>query len=354
MLQRLFTTRLLKPGDLPPSDQAMRVVGVCNPAAQTFGDGVALVARVVEQPVEQRPGQFPSPRYADGSLVTDWLDAEDCDSSDPRLYVGRRSGVVRLRFVSHLRVFLSEDGTAIDEATPAAMLIPQGPYESFGIEDPRITKIGATYYITYVGVSPHGVCTRMMSTTDFVQFHRHGTIFCPDNKDVVLFPEKVLGEYVALHRPMPSMRFSPPQVWLARSPDLLHWGNHQPLLGGDGAADAIDRVGGGTPPIRTDRGWLTLYHASDKKHGEQGVGVYTASAMILDEDHPAKIVARSRGPVMQPEEMFERQGFVDNVVFPTAMLRRDGMLFVYYGAADENLAVCGFGVQDLLDACLPV
>lgn len=354
MLLRQFTARILKPADLSPTNPVMRVVGVFNPGAESFGDGVALVARVVEQVVEERAGYLSSPRYDDAGLTVDWLKQEDCDCSDPRVYVSRADASVRLRFVSHLRVFISKDGRSVAPDTPAVTILPEGPYESFGIEDPRITKIGATYYITYVGVSPHGVCTRLMSTTDFTQFHRHGTIFCPDNKDVVLFPEKILAEYVALHRPMPSMRFSPPQVWLARSPDLLHWGNHQRLLGGDNAADHRDRVGGGTPPIRTDRGWLTLYHGSDKKPGQTGAGVYTASAMILDTDNPARIIARSKGPVMRPEAPFERSGFVDNVVFPTAMLRREGLLFVYYGAADECLAVCGFDVQDVLDACEPV
>lgn len=350
MLLRQFTTRMLKPTDLSPSQAALDVVGVFNPGAEIFGDGVAIVARVAEQVTEQRDGFFPSPRYHKGSLEVDWLDAAGCDCSDPRVYVIKKDGTVRLRFVSHLRVYLSKDGRQVDPAAPVATILPEGPYESFGIEDPRITKIGATYYITYVGVSPHGVCTRLMSTTDFTQFHRHGTIFCPDNKDVVLFPDKILGKHVALHRPMPSMKFAPPQVWLARSPDLLHWGSHQRLLGG-GGPEASDRVGGGTPPIRTDRGWLTLYHGSDKKPGETGAGTYTASAMILDLDNPAKIIARSKGPVMRPEAPFERSGFVDNVVFPTAMLRREGLLFVYYGAADESVAVCGFDVQDVLDAC---
>lgn len=351
MLLRQFTHCILRPSDLESASELTQVVGTFNPGAESFGQGVAVVARVAEEAVEKRSGRFSSPRYEGEELRVDWLDQDDCDCSDPRIYVMKTDGTVRLRFVSHLRVYFSEDGRTIDAKNPLATILPEGEYESFGIEDPRVTRIGSTYYITYVGVSPHGVCTRLMSTTDFKLFKRHGTIFCPDNKDVVLFPEKVLGEYIALHRPMPSMKFSPPQVWLARSPDLMHWGKHLRLLGGVGDGSSRDRVGGGTPPIMTDRGWLTLYHGSDKKPSQEGAGVYSAGALLLDADNPGRVIAKSLSPVMKPEAPFEKNGFVENVVFPTAMIRREGMLFVYYGAADENLAVCGFDIQDVLDAC---
>ena len=96
--------------------------------------------------------------------------------------------------------------------------------EEFGLEDPRITQIGDRFYITYVAVSRHGPATALASTTDFKTIERHGIIFCTENKDVVLLPERIGGEYVAIHRPVGDMPFSRPEMWTARSPDLIHWG----------------------------------------------------------------------------------------------------------------------------------
>ena len=352
-LARLFTRCMLTPKDLRPSDPAVRVVGVLNPGVSEVGGRTAILARVVEQPLEQRSGMLPSPRYGDNQrLVIDWLAAEDCDLSDPRLYVSKKTGLVRLRFVSHLRLFWSDDGQTICKDDPGQVtILPEDGYETYGIEDPRITTIDGMHTITYVGVSPRGVCTMLMSTTDFVHFKRHGVIFCPDNKDVVLFPERILGQYIAMHRPMPSMRFMPPQVWLARSSDLISWGGHQQLAGLDSSGNSRDRVGGGTPPVKTRAGWLTIYHGSDKQPDQDGAGTYTAGALLLDLDNPAKIVGKSDGPIMIPREDFEREGFVNNVIFPTAVIERGDELHVYYGAADQCIGVCGFKTAELIELC---
>ena len=214
MIDRLFSRRVLSPSDLAPLRDSTRVAGAFNPGAVDTPDGVVLLVRVVEEVAERRDGQYPSPRIAaDGAFEVDWLDAGDVDLLDPRVYTNRHDGSLRLRFISHMKVVRlgKDDQTPIDLDGP--VIAPEGPYESYGIEDPRITKIGATYYITYVAVSPQGVNTCLMSTTDFVEFERHGIIFCTDNKDVVLFPEKILGDYVAMHRPMPSMKFSTPRIW---------------------------------------------------------------------------------------------------------------------------------------------
>lgn len=289
MLERLFTDKLISPPDLKPSHDGLEVIGVFNPGVVRFGDRIFIAARVVERPTERRDGFYASPRFKDGSYDVDWLPHDNTDAeTDPRCYFTKDTGALRLRFISHMRIFESPDGRSVVNPADALAVMPEGDYEQYGIEDPRITVIGGTAYITYVAVSGHGVCTCLMSTTDFKQFHRHSIIFCPDNKDVVLFPEKILGDYVAMHRPMPSMPFSPPKVWVGRSTDLIHWGAHRQLvIAGDGTADHHrDRVGGGTPPIKTDRGWLTIYHGSDKKPGAKGVGRYTAGALLLDLAQP--------------------------------------------------------------------
>jgi predicted GH43/DUF377 family glycosyl hydrolase len=234
----------------------------------------------------------------------------------------------------------------VDEVS-GPCFVPQNEYETFGVEDPRLTRIGDRYTFTYVAVSPHGAATALASTTDFVRFERQGVIFCPENKDVLLFGERIGGRFAAIHRPSPSMRFSPPQMWLAWSCDLVHWGEHQFLFGGGGAWDAA-RVGGGCPPLRTPRGWLEIYHGSAATAEQGAVGTYGAGAFLMDLSDPARIIARSAGPIMLPEADFETDGFVPNVVFPTGIVERDGTLLVYYGAADTCTGVVGYERDELL------
>lgn len=349
MLERRFTHQMLKPADLAALRPNTRVVGAFNPGAATFGDGVVLLVRVVEEIAETRDGYLASPRIDENrELVTDWIEADTCDLSDPRLYVRKGDGRTRLRFISHIKVVFSTDGKTADNFDER-VISPKGEYEEYGIEDPRITQIGGTYYITYVGVSRHGVCTCLMSTTDFQTFQRHGVILAPDNKDVVLFPEKIMGTYIAMHRPMPSMKFSPPAIWMARSMDLMHWGKHEHLHSGDG--EDAERVGGGTAPLRTERGWLTVYHGNEKMPPDADGNIrvrYTGGAMLMDLQNPAIVLGRSAEPIMVPEEPFETEGFVDNVVFPTAAIERGDAIWVYYGAADESVGVTAFDKGALL------
>lgn len=346
MLDRLFTNCMIRPGDIPPSSDTMRVVGTFNPGAASYRQGVVLLVRVVEQPVESRKGYVASPRIdPEQGVVVDWLDENEYHTKDPRQAKHKKTGESRLRFLSYLKVIHSADGRTPDNFA-GPVIAPQGPNESYGIEDPRITKIGSTYHITYVAVSPHGIATGLLSTTDFATFRRHGLIFCPENKDVVIFPEKVMGEYIALHRPSGSINFQPPEIWLARSPDLIHWGTHARLLGGelDGMAD---RIGGGTPPIRTREGWLMIYHQSVKTKHSDVAGIYSGYSMLLDLDNPTMILGRSREPVMTPTEPFEKEGFLGGVVFPTGIVERDDELLIYYGAADECVGVTAFSREAL-------
>ncbi len=350
ILPRLFTHCLLRPEDLDPSRPELKVIGAFNPGgvALADGSGMILLLRVAEQIVEEREGHEASPRITpDGDLHVDWLDKDDLDLTDPRNCWSKDRSSVRLRFISHLRVVrLAPDGvTIVDLDGPRIM--PADEFETYGIEDPRITRIDDTYYITYVGVSRHGAATRLISTKDFINFDRHGTIFAPDNKDVSLFPERINDKYIAIHRPMPSIPFQGPQMWLATSPDLIHWGEHQPLLGGNCSA-FTERVGGGAPPLPTPRGWLTIYHGSTR--GEGVAGVYRGGLMLLDHDNPGHLLANADHPFMEPEKDFEQKGFVDHVVFPTAAIPLNDQILIYYGAADERVGVTAYPLDTLLAA----
>ncbi len=350
MLTRLENKLLLRPADLTPTDERLRIVSAFNPGVIDTDDGVAIVVRVAEAVAERRDGHTALPRWHEGGIVIDWLANDALRPVDPRV-VEQRDGRTRLTFTSHLRIVRSGDGLHVDPAAikAAARFDPALLYEAFGVEDPRITKLDGRYWITHVAVSPHGAATALASTTDFASFERHGVIFPPENKDVVLFPQKVGGRYVAMHRPNPRTHFSPPEIWLAYSDDLMHWGRHTPLTvpGGQWSAG---RIGGGCPPVLTERGWLVIYHGNDRTvdSEEAHVGSYFGAAVLLAGDDPSRVIAHSDGPIIAPQTDYEVDGFVPNVVFPTSAVERGGRLLVYYGAADTATAVVVWSVDELM------
>ena len=373
--QRVLTRLLVSPADVRPQFEGFEVIGTFNPAAIEFDGGVALLIRVVEQPIEKRDGFIALPYWDHqrGEIAIDWRPLDQVVLVDPRIVRLKPSGHPRLTFISWLQVAFSRDGLTIDRFGPP--MLPETRYETFGVEDPRLARFGDRYYFTYVAVSRHGIATALASTSDFQSFQRHGIIFCPENKDVILFPEQINGEYVAFHRPNPNAHFAAPEIWLARSPDLLYWGGHERLLGNE-AGWATVKVGGGTPPIRTPQGWLSLYHghiapkinSSIASRGvrsaelaagpapgapQTDIGEYAAATLLQSLDDPAQILGMSRHPVMRAETDFERTGYLPNIVFPTAMLPRGEHVDVYYGAADTATGVARYSLEDLLSATAP-
>lgn len=369
-LPRLETRCLIRPADLPPSRDDFEVVGTFNPAAIQLDDGsVVMLVRVAERPVETRDGFVASPRYTpDGEIELDWIDADRVTTNDPRMAIFNDTGFKRLTFINHLRVVrLAEDGVTIREVGP--IIDYHADHATFGLEDPRLTRLGDTYYITAVGASHHGVCTVLLGTQDFETYDDRGIAFCRENKDIVLFPEKIGGRYAAIHRPTGKFEVTQPEMWLAFSPDLKHWGDHQPLWGsGPGSQGRSEspatssggggwddgRVGGGVPPIRTEAGWLVIYHASCKPGPGEPIGVYAAGALLLDLDDPSRVLAASPDAFMRPEEDFERSGFVKAVVFPTGYAMRGEDLLLYYGAADTSVGVVRYRLKDLIESLEPI
>ena len=355
LLERVSNPCLLRPGDIPPSDERLRVAGVFNPGAAEVDGEVLLLARVAESVRETRPGWRGLPRFAPGEgLVIDWVREDDVIELDPRVVQRKADGLVRLTFISHLRVVYCGDGRAV-RSVDGPVFAPEAPWEAFGVEDPRITPIGDAWRIAYVAVSPHGVCAALASTRDFRSFERHGVILPVENKDVALFPERIGGEYWCFHRPVCAMPFARPEMWLARSPDLLHWGGHQPFSPGPAGRWETGRMGASVPPFATPEGWLEIYHGNIREEGDgAAVGAYSAGAFLLDRDNPARMLARTPEPILLPEAAFEREGFLPNVVFPTGAVQRDGTLLVYYGAADACVGMVEWRMADLMNALRPV
>jgi predicted GH43/DUF377 family glycosyl hydrolase len=292
-------------------------------------------------------GEVAAPVYDPGSgrlEVRRWeRGAPGVDTSDPRVIVA--DGRTWLTSISHLRVARSSDGIHFDiEPTPA--LSPATQYEAFGVEDPRITPLDGTYWVNYTAVSPHGIATALASTPDFVSFERHGIVFPPNNRDVTIFPERIDGRYVALHRPMPA-GVGEPAIWSASSIDLLAWGDHR-LVATARPGDWEDaKVGGGAVPFRVrvdgrDH-WLAVYHGvSGSPH------VYSLGALLLDGDNPSRVIARSREPILRPEAPYERSGFFGGVVFTCGLVAEGDRVRIYYGAADGVTAVADLSLAEIL------
>jgi predicted GH43/DUF377 family glycosyl hydrolase len=268
---------------------------------------------------------------------------------------------MRLKFVSHLRLF-ETDATGRRIAGELGAFSCVGAMESFGVEDARTTLVDDVVFMSYVSVSEHGACTSLATTRDFRTFDRLGVVFCSENKDVVLFPERDdAGELVALHRPNTFQRFCKPEIWLARSVDGRRWGGHVPVWAGVYPWER-DRVGAGCPPVRLRSGrfaghWLELYHGSEPSSRKGKVGAYRAGAMVLDGADPSRVLAVTPEPIMAAAEPWEREGFVDDVVFPTGLVDDPTGEFdwlAYYGGADTALGVIGLHADALFAGLVEV
>lgn len=347
LLKRHDERLLLSPADLKPLRDDFEIAGVFNPGAISANGEVVLLVRVAERPRERRAGFVGLPRWDTKSgLTIDWVPEEELEPVDPRVVKRKADALIRLTFTSHLRVVRCGAGRSVEQVTTDSFL-PSCELEEYGVEDPRITALGGRYYFTYVAVSRHGAATALASTTDFHQFERHGVIFCPENKDVVLFPERIDGEYVALHRPNAATPFCRPEMWVARSGDLVHWGRHECLHGGAMAWEG-GRVGAGTPPVRAGEGWLEIYHGNRLPTRPGEVGMYSTGVMLLDPKNPAIVRKRTAASVMEPTTEFERHGFVPDVVFPTGIVDSADSYLIYYGAADCCTAMVEFKRDEVL------
>ena len=216
---------------------------------------------------------------------------------------------------------------------------PQTDEEMYGVEDPRITFLEGYYYVLYTAYSPEGTRISLARTKNFITYERFGVVIPDvDNKDAALFPEKIGGKYVMLHR-------IHPDIWLAFSDDLIHWGDFVKIASPrKGMWDDL-KIGAGAPPIKTEYGWLLLYHGVQKAKRP----VYRLGFLLLDLEDPTKVLKRSEEPVLEPELPWEKFGGVPNVVFSDAMVEYSGKLYVYYGAADNHIALATIDLDEVIE-----
>jgi len=240
-----------------------------------------------------------------------------------------------------------------------------GPEFIKRIYDPRLTVIEGRIYACFAADTAHGICGVMATTEDFEHF-TFVSLSAPDNRNMVLFPEKIGGEFVRLERPFPVyMRENPEAfpVWSSRSSDLLSWGHHRPVLGAEELPYANSKIGPAAPPVRTPKGWLVPLHAVFKDtakllHGWEPRGwnkTYYAGLALLDLEDPSRVVGLMREPLLAPEAPYELEGFRGSVIFPCGLTLEDsGEVRLYYGAADTCVALATGHVDDLLAACTPL
>ena len=223
-----------------------------------------------------------------------------------------------------------------------------GEYEEYGVEDVRISKIEDEFLLTYSAYSRHGVRIGLAKTKDFKTVERISLITQADLRNVVIFPEKINGQYVRLDRP--HSEISKWSIWISYSPDLIHWGNSKVVIKPETYHWDEMKIGPGATPIKTNKGWLNIYHGVFETMS--GV-VYRLGVALHDLKDPSSVLGVSDEWILQPEDPWEITGYVPNVVFTCgAIAESDGSVKIYWGGADSVMCVGSANINELIDLCL--
>jgi predicted GH43/DUF377 family glycosyl hydrolase len=240
-------------------------------------------------------------------------------------------------YVSQLGYAVSSDGLTFNRLEHP-VLESQSGQEQRGPEDPRVVVIEDVFYMLYTGYGgrfegDYRICAA--TSANLITWRRLGVLLDEQNKDATLFPERIGGRFLMLHR-------RPPGIWIAESDDLRTWTNHTVLMRAraDSPWDNL-KIGAAGPPIRTADGWLLIYHGVSESYS------YSLGAALLDLEHPTQIIARQSDPILEPQLSWEIEGHVPNVVFSCGQVEIDGQLCVYYGAADTVIGVATTSLTDL-------
>lgn len=305
-----------------------------------------------------------------------------------RFYMYERAAGGLRPFHCAIGMLESDDGVHFRHTVDHPVLTPEMAGSRYGsVQDPRVVKIGETCYMTYAfrpyawNSYPTGLGVPESSeaqfpgfdgrseinqtrsgiavSTDRVQW-RHLCWATPpeiDDRDVILFPDRIGGRYALLRRPLQFVSpdhstiqsVDTPGIWLSFSTDLESWSEPVLLARAEQAWEG-GRIGGSTPPIRTTAGWLVLYHGVETVYPPTRRVIYRLGAMLLDLDDPARVLARTRHFIMEPEAYYERFGlYIPNVIFPTAGVVVDGLVYLYYGVCDTAIALATAPLDELLD-----
>jgi beta-1,2-mannobiose phosphorylase / 1,2-beta-oligomannan phosphorylase len=257
------------------------------------------------------------------------------------------------RGFSHLACARSPDGTSnwVVDQQPALAYDGSHPEEEWGLEDPRVTYVEELdrWIVTYTAFGPGGPGISLARTEDFRRFERLGLAMTPEDKNGVLLPRRIGGDWVLFHRPT-SVHGA--DIWLSRSPDLERWGTPEHVLNRrpGGWWDSA-RMGIGPPPLETEHGWLVVYHGVRETVAG---GLYRAGLALLDLENPARVLRRSPEWILGPQAPYEVTGDVPNVVFPCGMVHEPDTdrLLLYYGAADTSIGLATATCTQVLEYLL--
>jgi predicted GH43/DUF377 family glycosyl hydrolase len=328
------------------------VLGAFNPALTRLPNGnllmVVRIAEALSNAVEG--GRVRAIRWVHGqSYVLDDYDLSTVDASDPRKFriLGHQVKVMALTSLSWLLpVELNAEGTAVLAVHYEKIIAPQRSYQQYGVEDARISLIEGTYYMTTCSVSAERHSTTLYTSTDGLNYTLRGMVLDHQNKDMVYFEGRIGGNFYALTRPLGDLYFSyhpqsifvpGPSINLAVSPDGLHWRPHEnAMIRPRKGSSSTMKIGGGTPPIRTEEGWLTLYHGV-----EPGtlVGVYRTFWALFDPNDPSRIIrVVDEVPILESNPLLtqplKEQMYLSNVVFSTGIADAGDHYVVASGEVD--------------------
>lgn len=298
------------------------------------------------------------------------------DPGDGRVYMLYRAAGHDEKHRVYFGMAVSDDGYRFERTSSDPIFGPSDDgFDGGCVEDPRVVKIGQFYFITYaVRAQPPGqywlgdeapwkpdplspeapiafrnnfTVTGLLMTRDFKTFFRAGPLTdrTVDNRDVILFPELIDGQWYMIHRPMQwtggDFGTEHPAMWICRGNDVFDMHDHRLLAKAQQPWEM--KTGGNTPPMRTELGWLTLYHAvgPDKR--------YRLGALVLDLEDPTRVVHRTDRWLMEPETDYELNGYYKGVIFPCGKIVKDDRLMVYYGGADKYVALATCNFTELLD-----
>jgi predicted GH43/DUF377 family glycosyl hydrolase len=326
------------------------VLGAFNPGMTRLANGNLLlmvrVAEALKQPIKD--GNVHAIRWQDGAYLRDAWPLSMVDTKDPRKFLIPGGGwkVMALTSLSWLLpVELDAEGRSVVAVHYDKAIAPQKSYQCYGVEDARISKVGDRYLMTTCSVSPERHSTTLYSSADALDWQLEGIVLDHQNKDMLIFEGLIGGQYWAQTRPLGDLYFAyppgsewraGPSINLSRSPDALHWKPHdKPGIRPHAATVSTARMGGGSPPILTDRGWLTLWHGVEPSGV---VGIYRTYWSILDKDDPSITVATEHSALLEANpaltEPLKDSMYVDNVVFTTGIADAGDFYVVASGEAD--------------------
>jgi beta-1,2-mannobiose phosphorylase / 1,2-beta-oligomannan phosphorylase len=331
-------------------DAETYVLGAFNPGMTRLpNDNLLMMVRVAEAlrtPV--RDGHVHAIRWHSGGYALDPWPLQLVDTADPRKFMMRGGGwkVMALTSLSWLLpVELDSEGRRVEAVHYDRAIVPAADYQCYGVEDARISRVGDRFLMTTCSVSPERHSTTLYTSENALDWRLEGIVLDHQNKDMLIFEGLIDGQYWAQTRPLGDLYFAyppgsewraGPSINLARSPDALHWKPHdRPGIRPHAATVATARMGGGTPPVLTDRGWLTLWHGVEPSGV---VGIYRTYWSLLDRDDPSVTIATEHTPLLEPApaltEPLKALMYLDDVVFTTGIADGGDHWVVASGEAD--------------------